>query len=151
MPAQTSYSQNLRAALAGLLYEGDTARDVVSRKVETAAGIGFGLAVSRGTAEDQITLGGTSFLGISVRSLDVEGNTDGEVQYDEKSTAPVLRQGYIWAVCTNGCNPGDAAKYVQADGTLASGAANAGETAIAGGTWESVTAAGNVGLLRVGV
>lgn len=150
MSVQTSYDINMAAGLPGLFY-GIAPRDVVSRAVETVAGIEFGLAVSRGTdKEKQIVLGGTDFLGITVRSLDKEGQrTTGAIQWDEKETAPVLRTGYIYAICTSGCAAGDAVKYVNATGVLDSGAAAAGETALDNAKWETAAAAGSVGVIRI--
>ena len=106
MSAQTSYSIKQPKAYAGLIYA-QAPHDIVSRDVETVAGIGFGVAVSRGTnKERQIVAGGTEFLGITIRSLDKEGAANtGAIQWNEKEAAGVLRDGYIWAVCPSGCNP----------------------------------------------
>lgn len=150
MSAQTSYDINQPVAYAGLVYA-QAPTDIVSRAVETVAGIGFGIAVSRGTdAEKQVVLGGTSFLGITVRSLDREGAANtGAIQYKETEAAAILREGYIWAVCPTGCNPGDAVNYVNATGVLDSGTAVAGETQLDGAKWETVTAAGELGVIRI--
>lgn len=150
MSAQTSYEIDIPKAYAGLIYA-QAPSDIVSRLVETVAGIPFGVAVSRGTdLERQIVLGGTNFLGITIRSLDQEGAANtGAIQWDETESAGVMRWGYIWAICVAGCNPGDSVKYVNADGTLTSGAPAAGETALDGASWETVAAAGELAVLRI--
>lgn len=150
MSAQTSYSIKQPKAYAGLVYA-QAPHDIVSRDVETVAGIGFGVAVSRGTdLERQVVAGGTAFLGITIRSLDKEGAANtGAIQWNEKEAAGILRDGYIWAVCPSGCNPGDPVNYVNATGVLDSGAAVAGETALDGAQWETVAAAGELAVIRI--
>lgn len=150
MSAQTSYSIKQPKAYAGLIYT-QAPHDIVSRLVETVAGIGFGVAVSRGTdKERQIVAGGTDFLGITIRSLDKEGAANtGAIQWNETESAGVLRDGYIWAVCPAGCNPGDAVKYTDATGVLDAGAAAADETQLDGATWETVAAAGELAVIRI--
>lgn len=152
MSAQTSYEIKQPKAYAGLVYA-QAPHDIVSRLVETAAGIAFATAVSRGTdKEKQIVAGGTDFIGITIRSLDKEGvaNT-GAIQWNQKESAGVLRSGYVWAACPAGCNPGDAVKYVNATGVINAGAPAAGETAIANAKWETVAAAGGLAVIRIGV
>lgn len=150
MSAQLSYSINQAAAYAGGLYSLAPA-DLVSRAVETVAGVGFGLAVSRGTDKSsQVTLGGTDFLGVSVRDLGREGAVNtGAIQYNENDAAAIMRSGYVWANCVSGCTAGNAVKYVQATGALDAGAPGAGETAITGATWETTAAAGALAVLRL--
>ncbi len=150
MSAQTSYSIKQPKAYAGLVYA-QAPHDIVSRDVETVAGIGFGVVVSRGTnKERQVVAGGTDFLGITIRSLDKEGAANtGAIQWNEKEAAGILRDGYIWAVCPTGCNPGDTVKYADATGVLDAGAAGAGETQLDGAQWETVAAAGELAVIRI--
>lgn len=152
MSAQTSYSIKQPKAYAGLVYA-QSPHDIVSRDVETVAGIGFGVAVSRGTdKERQIDAGGADFIGITIRSLDKEGAANtGAIQWNETESAGVLRTGYIWTACPAGCNPGDAVKYTNATGVIDAGAPVAGETAIANAQWETVAAAGGLAVIRIGV
>ncbi len=151
MVAQTTYEIKQPIAYAGLLFA-QHPHDIDSRAVEGVAGIGFGVAVSRGTdADKQIVAGGDStFFGITIRSLDQEGvaNT-GAIKWDEKEQAGVLRRGYIWAVCPTGCVPGDLVNYVDATGILDSGAAVAGETLLDDAQWETTTAAGELGIIKL--
>jgi len=146
---KTSYTRNQPRAYAGLIYD-LAPKEVVSFAVETVAGIDFGVAVSRGTdKEKQVVIGGTDFAGIAIRSMEREGVNSGAISYSEKETAGIMRMGKIYAVCPTGCNPGDAVNYVNATGVLDSGAAVAGETQIDGAIWDSVTTAGELGVIRL--
>jgi len=151
MSAQLAYKINQGKAYAGLIYA-QAPHDIVSRAVETTAGIGFGVAVTRGTDPDTqaILAGSASFLGITIRSLEKEGapNT-AAVQWNETETAGILREGYIWAVCPTGCVPGDAVNYVDDTGVLDSGAATSGETQLDGANWETTAAAGELAVIRL--
>lgn len=146
MTAQTSYARNIPVAYAGLIYAQDP-HNIISRAVETGAGINFGVAVSRGTdKEKQTVLGGTDFLGITVRSLEREGTQgSGAILYKEKETAGIMRKGTIWAICPAGCIPGNPVKYTNATGILDAGAAAAGETQLDGAFWDSSASAGELG------
>lgn len=152
MVAQTSYSIKQPIAYAGGIY-GLAPREVISRDVETVAGIAFGVVVSRGSDPDrQCLLGGTaSILGVTVRSLDREGAINsGDIEYAETETAAIMREGYIWAVCPTGCVPGDAVNFVEATGVLDSGApAGVTETGLDDCFWDSTAAAGELAVLRV--
>lgn len=150
MPAQTSYSIRQGKAYAGLIYA-QAPHDIVSRAVETAAGIGFGVAVTRGTDPDkQIVLAASAdFLGIAIRSLEKEGGTAGDIQWNVKETAGIMRSGYIWAVCPTGCVPGNAVNYADGTGILDSGAAGASETQLDGATWETTASAGELAVIRI--
>lgn len=152
MSAQTSYARNIPKAYAGLIFALGTA-DKISRDVEGAAGIEFGVAVSRGTdKERQVLPGGAAadFLGITYRDLGREGAANtGAIKYSEKETAGIMRKGYIWAVCPAGCNPGNLVKYTDATGILDSGVAGVGETQLDGAIWDTTAAAGELAVIRL--
>lgn len=150
MSAQTSYSINQRKAFAGMLATLHN-HDIISRSIETAAGADFGIAVSRGTEKDkQAVIGGaTGFLGITVRSLERENASNDTVKYSETETAGILREGYVYAVCPSGCNPGDPVNYVNATGILDSGAAIAGETNLTGAIWDTTAVSGELAIIRL--
>ena len=150
MSAQTSYSTSIPKAYAGLIF-GLSPHDNISRSVETAAGFGFGVAVSRGTdKERQAIIGGDDFLGITYRDLGREGAANGNVAYSVKETAGIMRQGYIWAVIPTGGNPGSAIKYTTATGVIDVGVAGAGEIQLDGAQLDTVTTAGGLGVIRLG-
>lgn len=152
MSAQTSYGINQPVAYAGQLFA-QSPHDIISRLVEGAAGIGFGVVVSRGTDKDtQALIGGTTgILGITVRALDRESDdAAGAIEYAETESAAIIRDGYIWAVCPTGCVPGDAVNYTEATGVLDSGApVGVGETGLDDCYWDSTASAGELAVLRV--
>jgi len=150
MSAQTSYDIRQGKAYAGLIYA-QAPHDIVSRSVETVAGIGFGVAVTRGTDADKqiVPAASADFLGITIRSLEKEGGTAGAIQWNAKETAGVMRSGYIWAVCPTGCVPGDAVNYADGTGVLDSGAAGAGSTSLDGASWETTAVAGELAVVRL--
>ena len=152
MSAQTSYSINQPIAYAGLIFA-QNPKDIISRSVETVAGVAFGVVVSRGTDKDnQCILGGTTgILGITVRALDREADdAAGAIKYAENETAGIMRDGYIWSVCPTGCVPGDPVNFTEATGVLDSGApSGTGETGLDDCYWDSTTAAGALGVIRV--
>ncbi len=150
MSAQTSYDINQPVAYAGLIYA-QAPSDVVSRDVETVAGIGFGVATSRGTDKQrQVVIGGTDFVGITVRALDREGAANtGDISYAETETAALMREGYIWVVIPSGGTPGDLIKYDNTTGVIDTGAAGVGETRLDGAQLDTTTVAGELGVIRL--
>ena len=150
MSAQTSYDIRQDKAYAGLIYA-QAPHDIVSRSVETVAGIGFGVAVTRGTDADKqiVPAASADFLGVTIRSLEQEGGEAGAIKWDVKETAGVMRSGYIWAVCPTGCVPGDAVNYADGTGVLDSGAAGAGSTSLDGASWETTAVAGELAVVRL--
>lgn len=151
MSAQTSYSIKQAVAYAGMVFA-EHPHDIDSRDVETAAGIDFGVAVSRGTdADRQVVLGGdAAFFGITIRSLEREGAVNTNVaKYAEKETAGILRRGYIWVTVPSGCTPGDSVKYNDTTGVIDAGAAGAGETQLTGAQFETTAAAGGLAVLKL--
>ena len=151
MSAQLSYAINQGKAYAGLIYA-QAPHDIVSRAIETAAGIQFGVAVKRGTDADTQAVLATSadYMGVTIRSLENEGAANtGNIKWDFKSTAGIMRSGYIWAVCPTGCSPGDPVNYADGTGILDSGTAGVGETQLNGATWETTATAGELAVLRL--
>src|SRR3982751_4507359 len=102
MPAiQTTYSQTIRPGLPGMPatthgYNADT------RIVETAAGIGFGLAVSQGTADKGAVLGGAAPVGVSIRDVTLVHSAAADLdKYVDNENMSVMVDGDIW-VLTDG-------------------------------------------------
>jgi hypothetical protein len=149
MSAQTSYNRLIDPRIHGSLNDLNNT-DVTSGAAEAA--IAVGVAVKRGSAEGQVLTadGTTGYIGVAVRDLHREGviNT-GSLDYLVNENVSVLRAGYINLTCPSGCTAGDTVKFVNASGIIDSGAAAAGETQIDEATWETTTAAGQVGIVRL--
>ena len=65
---QTRYSPGIAYGVEGMISD-MTPSSVATRICETAAGIPFGKAVSWGTNAKGCVIGGSSFLGLSVRDI----------------------------------------------------------------------------------
>ena len=93
-PVQTTYKYPHDAAYPGMVSGNDY--DADTGIVETAAGIGFGLAVSQGANDLGIIIGGTvaGFRGVTIRDVTLDpSKSDTFAQYDN---AGVLQEGKIW-------------------------------------------------------
>ena len=142
MGLNTSYSA-CAAASAGMLAFLDTPYVTVSRAVETAAGIGFGKVVSRGTDhQTQVALGGASPFGIAFRSHEYGNDSTDDEDYDQYDAIPVFRSGYIWATIADTANAGALLNYNTTTGAIGAGAAGAGEALLPGELVTDSTAGG---------
>ena len=153
MTVQTSYTIKQPVALPGLIYDLGT-KNIISRALETAAGADFGVAMSRGSdADKQTVIGGTSFLGISIRSVEREasglGSNSNDIRYGQYETVGIMEMGRIWAICPAGCVPGNAVKYNNTTGILDAGSAGVGETQLDGAIWDSTASAGALALIKL--
>jgi hypothetical protein len=121
-----------------------------SKTVETAAGIGFGLAVSQGTNDRGVILGGTAFVGIT-RADPTIGRADVSPaltldSYPQNDNAAVLAMGDIWVIPDNAVTAGEAVYYSTTTGKLG----HSGGTVIEDARWMTGAAAGALALLRLG-
>lgn len=130
--------------------------NVFSRSVETAE-IDFGLAVVRGTADDQCILPSTTgqfFLGITARTIAGTADTAGDRKYQPNESANILDEGVIYAICEDGCTPGDVVYFRHTTGTgtvigaLRTDADTASADLIPNAIWETTTAAGAIGRVK---
>lgn len=116
-PVQTTYAMGIKAAIVGLIAN-MRAKDIISATVETAAGINFGIAVSRGSKDGTCVPYATAtpdFLGIVAVDRSVRAETpNGFGQYE---SARILASGPIWVKPAVAVAAGDKA-YVTATGTL---------------------------------
>jgi hypothetical protein len=104
-PIQTSYSETVDQAVAGQI--GNMVSSVlVSRTVEDAAGVAFGLPVAQGSEDEGvIAYAGADFVGITVRERSVDPSAPNKfAQYDN---ARVLRKGAIWVTASKAVDAGD--------------------------------------------
>lgn len=129
---------------------------IESRTNLNATSINFGVAVCRGTTDDSCKpqlLDADKILGISVRSPIQPADATGEIVYKQNESVPVMREGNIWALAFEATNRGDGVIAVTAQtgklGSVTGGVAGVGRVAVPGATWETTTAAGAVGLIRI--
>lgn len=155
----------------GMLHDIGYAGDIVdfqpteldSKINESATAIDFGVPVSRGAADNTCKPFATiadKVIGVSVRHairppIDLAGN----VKYAQYDSVPLLRQnGFIYAVAVENATRDDVAIALTATanfGSTTGGAAGAGRLALDGTSgnikaiWETTTAAGSIGIIRV--
>ncbi len=148
MSAQTTYQRDIDARIHGSLNDLND-NELQSNNAEAA--IAIGIAVSRGTNEDDVVPAvDAEFIGISIRDLSQEAIIITDViPYVADDNVSVLRSGRINLTCPTGCTAGDLVLFADGTGVIDSGTAGAGATQIGGATWETTTAAGEVGIVRV--
>lgn len=144
-PVQTAYSENIPVGYAGMVVD-MTQADVVSRVCETAAGLAFGVAVSQGTNDNGVLLGGslTDLLGITVRDVTLDPSAADVVpQY---ANLGVLVKGDIWVVAAAAITVGDPVHYDTTTGLLTN---TGGIGPIVGARWMRSAASGALGVVRL--
>ena len=152
MAVQTTYNESIAGARAGQVINTEHA-EFVSRMVETAAGVPFGVPVQQG-ANDKgcavMAAGATAVVGIAVRERSVNPATPNAfAQYEE---ARLMRKGVIWVTVTDagGVAPGDEVWVALADGTFSNAdLGTSGSIQLPGCRWETTAANGALAQLRV--
>lgn len=132
---QTNYRPEIAGKVAGLVANMMDAA-IRHKVVETAAGIGFGLAVSQGTGDGGCVLGSTKFIGVTVRDVTVAlaqvdplSDTPNTVDtYGLYTNAAILSRGDIWVVAGNNVAAGDAASYNTTTGAFSTGTSGTAAT-----------------------
>lgn len=154
MATQTTYSENIPVAKAGMIAN-EEPNVLISRTVETAAGIGFGKVVQQGDNDNgcisdlnTAAMTADSYLGVTVRERSVRPETpDLFAQYE---SARIMRKGVIWVMTDGAVNAGDDVTVTLATGGLGTAAVAAGIVAIPGARWDSSTSGAALAKLRLG-
>lgn len=149
MSIQTSYSENIRAGIAGQVGEAYPA-GFISRTVESAGGLAFGAAVAQGTEDmgcKAFGSGDSAIIGIAVRDRSLDANEPNKfAQYD---TARILAKGSVWVQASVAVNAGDPVYVIPATGAFAKTNASSA-VQIAGARWETSTDGAGIALVRIG-
>lgn len=127
---QSTHSATLAKAYAGCVANGETS-NIISRIVETSAGIAYGKAVFRGTADrGVVSTPSAGLIGITVANYAAPAVEATGVQddiYPQNSTAGVMTSGVIWV--TVGSDVTDGAQVYVGDGDpLTAGAFSSSST-----------------------
>jgi hypothetical protein len=144
MGVQSEYLNNLAVAVAGMIANMVPAT-LISRTVEDAAGIGFGLPVAQGVNDKGVTatLGSPiAIVGITVRERSVSAEADKFGQYEE---ARLMTKGVIWVVADDAVAAGDPV-HVNGDGTFT----NTGGTELPNARWDTSADADGLAQIRLG-
>lgn len=136
---QRTYRPQQAAGLPGMIAD-ETRASVITRQCETAAGIGFGLAVSQGTKDTSAVIGGASFIGLTVRDVTQDqmpidplynGGPIAVDTYPQYRDMGVMTTGHMWVQClgggTLGVKGGDAL-FANAAGQLSNSASGTAAT-----------------------
>jgi hypothetical protein len=123
---------------------------------ESATAIQFGRAVARGAEDNTAKVPAADsdqIIGIAARQLVGVADQNGVTAYAQGVAVPVLKLGFVFATAAEATTRGDGVISITAGGgTLGSvtgGAAGTGRVAIPGATWETSTAAGEIGVVRI--
>lgn len=144
MAIQSSYSERQPAFVAGFQVN-MRPDDVITRSVETSAGIPFGVAVSRGTDTARgAKIGGAlaDFLGVSVRDVTLVPLAGGGTTvdtYPQYAGMAIHTRGEIIVQVTGTPVPGDPVHFNASTGVFAS---SGGSGPILGAEWMETSANG---------
>lgn len=147
MATQLTYSENIRAAIEGARATMVPAT-LISRTVETAAGIGFGKAVFQGTDDMGVTITpNTLFVGITIIDRSANGIGATGTGFQQYESARILTKGAVWVMASTEVAPGDLV-YTTITGAFTNVATD--NTVIAGARWDtSTTGAGQLAQVRI--
>lgn len=142
MSVQSTYNRYHPQAQAGMPAT-MTGWDADTRNVETGP-IPFGVAVSKGTEDNDIVKGGSLFAGVSIRDITLVHDTAD--QYEDGDDAGILVRGDIWVAVEDDVAAKTQILYNTTTGALGS----SGGTAIAGSVWMTSASAGGLAVARLG-
>lgn len=143
------YKAEMDAGVAGAIVNTEN-KNIISRTVETDAGIAFGVPVVQGANDKGIRVSKASdskFVGITVldrTATDLEG--DGFVKFE---SARVLDRGVIWVTVSEAVNAGDAVAVTVATGAFAKTVAGTTTVAMANAVYDTSAAANGLAQLRL--
>lgn len=154
---QAAYQQYLDEAYPGNFAHTSTLDDWISKITDTAIAFGFG--VVRGALDNSVKVPsatGQAFVGIVRRTLSRENSDNIETAASEDDRfQDIITNGYVYVICEDGCSPGDDvflrhtvnASLVPGGFRTDLDTANADQ--VVGATWETTTAAGEVGIIKL--
>ena len=137
---QSSYGRRMPIGANGMAADMQ-GWDADTKQCESAS-IGFGLAVSRGTKDNSVVLGGACFAGISVRDVTLVHTTAD--RYEQKDNMAVATAGDWWVIVAANVLAGRAVSYNTTTGQLGSAG-----TAIAGASWVTSASTGGLAIVRL--
>lgn len=147
MPVQNTYNASMDAGYVGMIANTEP-NNLISRIVETTAGIGFAVPVIQGTSDEQcdVVSGSTDeVIGITVRDQSTEN--DKFARYD---SALLMRSGVIWVTASGTVDAGDPVWVAVSGGAFSNADAGAdGSLQLPGCRWETSATNGKLARIRV--
>lgn len=152
MPAvQTNYAATLAPGVVGAQATMLPAT-IISRNVEPAAGIGFGVAVAQGTTDKGIVaFGGAAnkYVGITMLDRSARGTTNNADGFSQRESARVMTIGDIWVQASVQVAAGDPVYLVAATGLFTNVATD--NVAVPNARFDtSTTGANQLAVVRLG-
>lgn len=147
MATQTTYPDNQPVAVVGAQAT-MLAADFISRTVEDAAGIGFGIAVTQGDNDKgcaAFSTGDTTILGIT--SLTRSTNPATPDVYAQYESARIQTSGDIWVTASVAVDAGDPVYVIPATGAFAKTNASSA-VQITGARWDTSTTGAGLAVIR---
>ena len=93
---QSTYADNIGVGYKGGLVNQEYS-NLISRTVEAAAGLAFGLAVMQGTEDKEAVVSdGSAFLGVTVRDQSVDPSAPDT--FKQFSEARIITKGVVWVL-----------------------------------------------------
>lgn len=118
MAVQTNYAATLNPAVVGAQATMIPAT-LISRNVETAAGIAFGVAVAQGTTDKGVVPfagAANKYVGITLLDRSARGTTTSPDGFAQRESARVMTKGDIWVQASVQVAAGDPVFLVAATG-----------------------------------
>lgn len=146
---QTAYSENMAAAVAGMLADAGQ-NDVVSMPAQSAITAGAGLTLHSGGVTVEPANSTAAFQGVAVRSLDTEGDANNDPSYAATDVVSVLRKGRIWVSVQDAVGAGAAAFVDNAGAGAGEFRSDAtGGVAVPTGVFRTTTAGAGLAILEI--
>ena len=154
MPSvQSSYSENIRAGVAGMRANQEPVV-LISRNNAAAAAIGFGKVVQEAAAVggatndlNTVAMDADRYLGITMRERGTTAeNPDG---WGVGENMLIMRKGVMWVEVAGAVTKGTDVTVTLATGVLGSAAVGAGVVAIPRARWESSTSGAGLAKIRL--
>lgn len=132
---QTTYRPTIEKAAVGMVAD-ESNSGINTFIVETAAGIPFGVAVSKGANAKGCVVGGNSFLGVSVRDVtlsldqvDPLSDTPNTLDYyGLEANLAALTKGHVWVEAANAVTKGNNVYFDYVSGALGNTASGTSAT-----------------------
>ena len=152
--AQSTYPTSPAVGLPGQIANEELA-NIISKTVETAAGIDFGQPAARSaTAANEnncrLMVSGATFLGIAVLNRAVAADATDPDNYAQYAQAALMTQGTIWVTAGGTVTPGDDVTWNTSTGRFSTTAADGTNLAIPGATFETNGGDGDPVIISLG-
>lgn len=152
--AQSSYGNAPAIGLPGAIANEELA-NIISRTVETAAGINFGQPAARSATPAnehscRLMASGAVFLGLAVLNRAVAADADDPDNYAQYATAALMTQGNMFVTAGGTVAPGDDVTWNTSTGRYSTTAADGTNLAIPGARFETNGGNGDIVEISLG-